>query len=82
LGERAYNRVNALRKPVSGSVALPLAGGDVGVKLMAKTSLEELVVKRLEICPTLPALAACARVSADAAARAWLSAWACLHARR
>ena len=50
-GERAYNRVNALRKPVSGSVALPLAGGDVGVKLMAKTSFEELVVKRLEIAP-------------------------------
>ena len=81
-GERAYNRVNALRKPISGSVALPLAGGDVGVKLMAKTSFEELVVKRLEICPTLPALAACARVSADAAACAWLSEWARLHARR
>jgi hypothetical protein len=31
--------------------ALPLAGGDVGVKLMAKTSFEELVVKRWRFAP-------------------------------
>jgi hypothetical protein len=45
-----------LRKLVSGSVVL-IAGGDVGCKLMAKTSDEDFAMKHLRICLMLLALA-------------------------